>query len=110
VNLGAKKGKEDMRPTYVVAACLAAALSMGDTAFAQGTPPVSGTIEEVDPAQGKITIDHGPIKNLEMEAMSMVFRVQDPAMLKQVKPGDKVQFTADRVNGQITITSIKKGS
>ena len=29
-------------------------------------------------------------------------------MLKQVKAGDKVQFTADRVNGQITVTSIKK--
>ena len=30
-------------------------------------------------------------------------------MLKQVKAGDKVQFTADRVNGQISVTSIKKG-
>jgi Cu(I)/Ag(I) efflux system protein CusF len=37
----------------------------------------------------------------------MVFRVQDPAMLKQVKVGDKVQFEADRVNGQITVTKIQ---
>jgi Cu/Ag efflux protein CusF len=40
--------------------------------------------------------------------MTMVFRVQDPAMLKQVKVGDKVQFEADRVNGQITVTRIQK--
>jgi Cu/Ag efflux protein CusF len=40
--------------------------------------------------------------------MTMVFRVQDPAMLKQVKVGDKVQFEADRLNGQITVTKIQK--
>ena len=42
------------------------------------------------------------------EGMTMVFRVQDPAMLKQVKVGDKVNFDADRVNGQITVTKIEK--
>ena len=26
----------------------------------------------------------------------------------QVKPGDKIRFTADRVNGQITVTKIQK--
>ena len=58
---------------------------------------------------GKITLKHGPIKKLDMdEAMTMVFRVQDPAMLKQVKVGDKVKFEADRVNGQITVTKIEK--
>jgi Cu(I)/Ag(I) efflux system protein CusF len=56
-----------------------------------------------------ITLKHGPIKKLEMEdPMTMVFRVQDPAMLKQVKVGDKVKFDADRVNGQFTITKIEK--
>ncbi|MDF2971507.1 MAG: transporter, partial [Microvirga sp.] len=78
--------------------------------LAQNLPTVSGTVEKVDAAQGKITIDHGPIKNLDMEAMTMVFRAQDPALLQGLKAGDKVQFTADRVNGQISVTSIKKGS
>ena len=31
-----------------------------------------------------------------------------PDMVKQVKAGDTIHLTADRVNGQITITSIKK--
>jgi Cu(I)/Ag(I) efflux system protein CusF len=93
-----------------IAAAGVIALGLSNVALAQGTPPVSGKVEKVDTAQSKITIDHGPIKNLDMDAMTMVFRVQDPAMLKQVKAGDKVQFTADRVNGQITVTSIKKGS
>ncbi len=77
-------------------------------AAATNLPTVSGTVEKVDTAQGKITIDHGPIPNLNMDAMTMVFRAQDPALLKQVKAGDRVQFTADRVNGQLSVTSIKK--
>jgi hypothetical protein len=44
-----------------------------------------------------------------MDAVTMVFRAQDPAMLKQVEPGDRIQFTADRVNGQLNVTAIKKG-
>lgn len=71
-------------------------------------PTVSGTVEKVDAAAGKITIEHGAIPNLDMDSMTMVFRAQDPAMLKGVKPGDKVRFTADRVNGQITVTKIQK--
>ena len=92
-----------------IAISLIAALSLSGAAFAQSLPTVSGTVEKVDTAQSKITIDHGPIPNLNMDAMSMVFRAQDPALLKDVKEGDKVQFTADRVNGQISVTSIKKG-
>jgi len=72
-------------------------------------PMVSGMVEKVDAGAGKITIDHGPIPNLDMDAMTMVFRVQDPAVLKGVKAGDKVQFQADRVNGQISVVRIQKG-
>jgi Cu/Ag efflux protein CusF len=71
-------------------------------------PLVSGRVEKIDAAAGKITIDHGPIPNLNMESMTMVFRAQDPAMLKTVKPRDRIRFTAERVNGQITVTKIQK--
>ena len=70
---------------------------------------VSGTVEKVDAATGRITIDHGPIPNLDMDSMTMVFRARDPVMLKAVKPRDKIRFTADRVNGQITVMKIQRG-
>ncbi|WP_262032429.1 copper-binding protein [Microvirga sp. Mcv34] len=92
----------------VAAAGLIAGLTLSGVAFAQGAPMVSGTVEKLDEAQGKITLQHGAIPNLQMDAMTMVFRAADPAMLKTVKQGDKVQFTADRVNGQITVTKIQK--
>jgi Cu/Ag efflux protein CusF len=70
---------------------------------------VNGTVTKIDQDAGKITLRHGPIKKFDMdEGMSMVFRAQDPAMLKQVKVGDKVRFDADRINGQITVTRIEK--
>ena len=72
-------------------------------------PMVNGQVTKIDDSAGKITLKHGPIKKLDMnEGMTMVFRVQDPGMLKQVKVGDKVRFDADRVNGQITVTKIEK--
>jgi Cu(I)/Ag(I) efflux system protein CusF len=78
-------------------------------AFAQA-PTVNGEVKKIGEAAGKITLKHGPIKNLDMEddGMTMVFRVQDPAMLKSLKVGDKVKFDAGRVNGQITVTAIQK--
>lgn len=71
---------------------------------------VNGEVKKIDEAAGKITLKHGPIKSLDMtdESMTMVFRVQDPAMLKSVKVGDKVKFDADRVDGRITVTKIQK--
>jgi len=62
-----------------------------------------GEIRKIDKGQGKVTIRHGPIENLGMPKMTMVFRVKDPTMLDQVKPGDKVQFHAEDVNGALTV-------
>ena len=69
---------------------------------------VDGEVKKIDKDAGKITLRHGELKNLDMAAMTMVFRVQDPAMLEQVKVGDKVKFSADRVNGAVTITQMQK--
>ena len=71
---------------------------------------VEGEVKKINESAGKITLKHGPIANLDMDSMQMVFRVADPAMLTAVKVGDKVNFEADRVNGAITITKIEKAS
>ncbi|MGN6310159.1 MAG: copper-binding protein [Xanthobacteraceae bacterium] len=71
---------------------------------------VKGEVKKIDESAGKITLKHGPIKSLDMdEGMTMVFRVQNPAMLKQVKVGDKVQFEAQRTVSGIVITKMQHG-
>lgn len=66
-----------------------------------------GEVKKVDKEAGKITIKHGELKNLSMPAMTMVFQVQDKAMLDQVKVGDKIRFAADKVNGRITVIRLE---
>lgn len=78
-------------------------------AKAQSEPMIEGQVTKVDESAQKISIKHGPIKKFDMtEGMTMVFRAADPAMLKQVKAGDKIKFMPDRVNGQFTVTKIEK--
>lgn len=62
-----------------------------------------GEVRKVDKEAQKVTIKHGPLVNLDMPAMTMVFRVSDPAMLDQLKAGDKIKFEAARVSGAYTV-------
>jgi Cu/Ag efflux protein CusF len=86
---------------------LTAAGALAATAIAQEVM-VRGEVTKVDASAGKITIKHEPIKKFDMDAMTMVFKAGDPAMLKQVKPGDRIRFTPDKVQGQFTVTKIEK--
>lgn len=75
---------------------------------ASNAPLVAGTVQKVDAGTGKVTLDHERIPNIDMEAMTMAYKVQDPAILKGLKSGEKVRFSVDRVNGSVTITRIQK--
>ncbi len=92
--------------TGTIAAVLAVSF-FSMPASAQGAF-VDGHVQKIDAAQGKVTLRHGPIKKFDMDSMTMVFRIQDPTQLQGLKPGDKVKFEADRVNGQFTIIKIEK--
>lgn len=83
-------------------------VTMSVAAYAQALPVVTGTVTKIDAAQGKITIRHEEIPNLDMGNMTMVFKAANPDLLTQVKVGEAIRFTADRVNGQITVVSIMK--
>jgi Cu(I)/Ag(I) efflux system periplasmic protein CusF len=95
-----------MRKTMII---LATMVGFSLATLAQSVTMADGQVVKVDQSAGKITIKHGPIKKLAMdEGMTMVFRAEDPALLKQVKAGDKIKFDAENVNGQYTVTKIEK--
>ena len=73
----------------------------------QSSAMAEGEVRKVDKEAKKITLRHGPLASLDMPAMTMVFQVKDPAMLEQVKLGDKVKFQAENVGGAFTITKIE---
>lgn len=74
---------------------------------AASAPQSEGEVRKVDLEQGKVTLRHGPLANLDMPPMTMVFTAADPKQLEGLAPGDKVRFTADRKNGRYIVTAIE---
>jgi Cu(I)/Ag(I) efflux system protein CusF len=66
-----------------------------------------GVVRKIDTPNGKITLKHGPIVNLDMPGMTMVFRVKSVDQLKNIKVGDAVKFHVEQVNGAMIITIIQ---
>ncbi len=95
-----------MQPKIIAALVAALAMPLFSNA-ANHSQMSDAEVRKVDTETKKITLRHGPIQNLGMPPMTMVFQVRDPAMLDQVKAGDKVKFNADKVNGAYTVTHIE---
>ncbi len=108
-----------MKLIHITAAAL---FALAATAHAQSTtdhsahhpaeasaaaPTSDGEVRKVDKEQGKVTLKHGPIANLDMPGMTMVFKVTNPKLLESIKSGDKVKFAAENLNGALTVTAIE---
>lgn len=66
-----------------------------------------GIVNSIDMEYGKINMTHGPVKSLEWPGMTMDFKVKDNAILKGVKPGQKVKFEIEKErDSQFRITRI----
>jgi Cu(I)/Ag(I) efflux system periplasmic protein CusF len=75
---------------------------------APAPPQSSGEVRKIDLAQGKVTLRHGPLANLDMPAMTMVFTATDKKLLEGLKVGDKVRFVADKRDGVFVVSAIER--
>jgi Cu(I)/Ag(I) efflux system periplasmic protein CusF len=66
-----------------------------------------GEIRKIDLANQKITLRHGPLANLGMPPMTMVFQVQDATQLEGLKVGDKVSFVAQQQGSQFVASELQ---
>lgn len=104
-----------MKFALPLAALLALSPAFADDAHHTVAPAIiaadaalsEGTVKKVDKAAGKITIAHGPLANLDMPPMTMVFKAGDPAMLDKVKAGDKIRFLAERSGGTFIVKTLE---
>ncbi|MBC7994009.1 MAG: copper-binding protein [Rhizobacter sp.] len=78
----------------------------GSSSTPATAPWVDAEVRKIDTGAGKLTLRHGQIQNLDMPPMTMVFKVADAKLLQGLKEGDKVRFTADKLNGAYTVTAI----
>lgn len=94
-------------PFNVLAEEINKAAPVAKAKSSNATSMAEGEVKKVDKGTGKVTLKHGPLLNLDMPPMTMVFRVKDAAMLDQVKSGDKVKFIAEKINGALTVTTLQ---
>ncbi|MGH7462358.1 MAG: copper-binding protein, partial [Longimicrobiales bacterium] len=66
-----------------------------------------GFVESVDLAKGVVTMEHEPIESLRWPKMVMDFKAHDPALLKDLKEGDQVEFDLVKVGKEYHITRIQ---
>lgn len=109
---------KNFRTTLGAAALAASAALTGAAAFAQmpmdtgkmgmaaTAEMTDGEVRRIDAAASKLTIKHGEIKNLDMPPMTMVFTVAEPAMLGNLKVGDKIRFVVEQQNGKMVVTRL----
>ncbi len=93
--------------TLFTALLLAATYTAAAHAQSDTGTPTEGEIRRVDKANGKLTIRHGPIRNLDMPGMTMVFRVTDTSALEKLAPGDRIRFHADKEGSAYTASQIE---
>ena len=115
----------NIRTALLAILALVAALSFAGAASAQSSKSMAekapaaggsdaaasqlteGEVRKVDKDSKKLTIKHGPLKNLDMPGMTMVFGVKDDAMLDKVEAGAKVRFQAEKIDGKFVVTRIE---
>ena len=93
---------------FAVSAGLPPAMAAEKEQIAQAgeTHVAHGVVKSVDPAAGKVNIAHEPIESLGWPAMGMNFKAHDPALLKGVEPGQKVEFDLVKFGNEYRITKI----
>jgi Cu/Ag efflux protein CusF len=90
----------------IVTFATAGFLALASTAVAQDTIFTNGTVKSIDAEAGKVTIIHEELVNLDMPAMTMVFRA-DEEKLASLSEGQEIEFVADRVEGRLTVVELK---
>ena len=65
-------------------------------------------VRKIDKDAKKVTLKHGPIKNLDMPGMTMVFQVKDVALLDKFVVGEKIMFTAEQQQGAYVVTGAER--
>jgi Cu(I)/Ag(I) efflux system periplasmic protein CusF len=91
---------------FILSLPLAAALSV-NIAVRAASHLTDAEVRKIDKDNGKLTLKHAEIKDLDMPPMTMVFNVKDKALLDKLQPGDKIRFKAVKEDGKFTVTEIQ---
>lgn len=66
----------------------------------------TGVVEAIDTVKGTVTIKHQVIASIHWPAMTMTFKADPQNLLKDVRIGEKVNFTLQSAGMHSTVTAI----
>ena len=99
------------RVRIIAAATIIGLVLFSPSARTEEVAGVTGEIINLDEVEaGKITIKHTSIPKLGIREDDKVtdFRPKDKGLFGRVKAGDKVRFTVEQINGELTITKLDR--
>ena len=91
----------------LIIALLIAAGSAASIAVAQTKDMAEAEVRKVDRDARKVTLKHGPIRSLDMPAMTMVFQIKDVSLLDKLVAGEKIRFSAEQQQGAYVVTAVE---
>ena len=99
--------KHTMKKALGAVAATAALALFSCAAFAQSAS-ADGEIRKIDAKANRVIIKHGEWKGMDMQAMTMAFRVRDAAVLSGLKVADTVRFVVEKDGGDYVVTAIER--
>jgi len=99
--------KHTMKKALGAVAAVAALALFSCAAFAQSAS-ADGEIRKIDAKANRVIIKHGEWKGMDMQAMTMAFRVRDAAVLSGLKVADTVRFVVEKDGGDYVVTAIER--
>ena len=101
--------KHTMQKALGAVAATAALALFSCAAFAQSAS-ADGEIRKIDAKANRVIIKHGEWKGMDMQAMTMAFRVRDAAVLSGLKVADTVRFVVEKDGGDYVVTAIERNA
>ena len=92
----------------ILLSAMLACASIAAVAQTMAKEMTEAEVRKVDKDAKKLTLKHGPIKNLDMPGMTMVFQVKDVALLEKLAVGDKIMVSVEQQQGAFVVTAIDK--
>ena len=92
------------------AVAAAAALALFSCAALAQSASADGEIRKIDAKAGRVIIKHGEWKGMNMQAMTMAFRVRDAAVLNGLKVADTVRFVVEKDGADYVVMPIERSA
>jgi Cu(I)/Ag(I) efflux system periplasmic protein CusF len=100
---GAAAAQSDTKSMSSMKGMPGMAMAPAGAKHGQGT----GVIKAIDPKDGALTIQHGPIPAASWPAMTMTFKAKPAELLKGLKVGQTVDFDTTVTGATADVTAVR---